>query len=83
MRGRVGREIGGGERRLPNRLPRGGRFRRHIALDRDPRRDPNTQRIVRLIEFDPGHPVAEEIVPFAPFDRRGLDVERRGMNALS
>jgi hypothetical protein len=38
---------------------------------------------VRLIEFDPRHPVAEEIVPFAPFDRRGLDVERRGMNALS
>ena len=35
------------------------------------------KHVVRLIELDPGHPVAEEIVAFAPLDRGGLDVEAR------
>ena len=72
-------------RRRRGLLPwrRGAGVGHRVALDRDPGRDPHAERVVRLIELDPGHPVAEEIVAFAPPDRRGLDVERSGMHALS
>ena len=51
-------------------------------LHGDARRDPHGQRVVRLIERDPGDPVAEEILAFAALDRRRHDVERRGMHPL-
>ena len=35
-------------------------------------------RIVRLIELDPRHPVAEEIVPFAPRRSGRVDIQRSG-----
>ena len=39
-------------------------------VDDDARGDPHGQRVMRLVERDPGGPVAEEILPFAALDRR-------------
>jgi hypothetical protein len=38
---------------------------------------------VRLIELDPRHPIAEEIVPLTPLDRRRLDIHRGSVHTLS
>ena len=84
MRRRLRRRIGGSEGGLAHLFPR----RRVAGLDRnrllhgDARRDPHRQRVVRLVERDPGDPVAEEILAFAALDRRRRDVEGRGMHAL-
>ncbi len=84
MRRRLRRRIGRGEGGLAHLFPR----RRVAGLDRnrllhgDARRDPHRQRVVRLIERNPGDPVAEEVLPFAALDRRRRDVEGGGMHAL-
>jgi hypothetical protein len=83
MRGRVRRQIDGREGRVANVLPRRTRFHADIALHRYPRRDPNAQSIMRLIELDPRHSIAEEIMPLTPLDGRRLDIHRGSVNALS
>jgi hypothetical protein len=37
---------------------------------------------MRLIELDPRHPIAEEIVPLTPLDRLGLDLHRGSVHTL-
>src|SRR5204863_5679491 len=59
-----------------------GSVDRRLWFDRNPRRDPDRERIMRLVERDPGHLVAEEVGALPALDRRRPNVERSSMDAL-
>ena len=65
-------------------FPGGGGERRGFGrrVDGDARRQFDREHIVRLFDVDPGQPVAEEILPFAPVPGFGNDLQGGDLHAL-